>query len=242
MLNVEKWSETIDSMEIEFRPFTNVTNSRKDKDYFRTFGITANIKHPNVGYSGPFSYLTECVRDKRPPELFKEEPFLVSVGCGWSDTTVSVRFSRDSDRPSKIPSLEACWGDHSPKEVGAWLIDGILRSRDMYLEDQVLTKRVADAENIRSWVRSNVTKYAKSVVRYEQRLAALEAEYMAEVTVQYHEKKGALLLEALASEHNFDPIAARVGVEMAEAYVKLPADPFHMAPARPPITKDMVKQ
>ena len=208
-------NKTLEGFEFSAWTCTEKIDNRQSKTYGRKVTLTGYARWDGVDW--PFDNVTGELK-----KVFGLEELSVYMGPGgrrgtahWTITFPQVM----AEKPSLIVGEGEAWAElgFPPKTAFAKVISAIINANVEWANSAELEDRARQADALRDWAKKIILAKAEEVCRYDQRLAALQAELTAEINVQC--KKMLPELTKDAQEHDwkedgnkFHPRAIEVGL------------------------------
>lgn len=206
---------------------------RRQKSYSAQISLRYDIidrafpTAPRAPYVQP-NRITEAIARARTGALDSLAEWTGNADChtGYGNddpTTIRLGFHANADRPSEIIPMNAALATFASVLPALDLIVasgvlGIYADNDRQKANEAAAKIARDAGVA---IQNEIRKAAKAVVRYEQRLAALHAEFAAEVSVQAEAVRAKYAAEPWTSEGGaLDPAVQAVVLARWDEIVK----------------------
>lgn len=207
-----------------FRTGTGTLDNRKDKVYIRNITVHGTCTQEVWKESSiPFMDLLGCL--KRAFHGWGYSPEIYIEG-GWGTHRVSVVFKIPAEKPSQIPDEAKAWEElmANPSDVTQKIVEAFTEAHAGWKEERAVEKRQRDAATIRDWAVQTIRKDAKSIVRYDGRLAGLEAE----IEEQFEKQRPDMEKKLLETDSHgaFDPRSIQAGLKAAQATASQKPNPF----------------
>lgn len=172
---------------IDFTVDTQKKDDRTNKDYRVSIHFRANVKFEDVDVT----HLKDLLEELTEIEALDHNLY-IDTSYNYGRTIVITSVIR-KDRPKDLPDIKHC--ENKFLLIAPQICEAICDAKYKKDEQKHLEKLTHTVSSLMSWFGSESAERAKKVVRWKQRLAALEAELQEEMRVQMSTLKDEVMSE-----------------------------------------------